>query len=110
MPMTPSPSRAASLPPLPPRSHRNRSHRARYLVLFGDDSAPRAALFDTHVRFLAEMIGDDAYAVDHLVRASTACAPPGPAMADTLGALDRDVDLSTARCFALGSAAATCDG
>jgi hypothetical protein len=77
-------------------------HRARYLVLFGDEDAPRAALFDTHERLLAEMIGDDGYNVDNLIRASSACAPPRPAMLDALEALDRDADTARARCFKLG--------
>ena len=78
------------------------SHRARYLVLFGDDEAPRAALFDTDERLLAEMIGDDGYNVDNLVRASSACAPPCPAMLDAIEALDREADTAGARCFRLG--------
>jgi len=80
----------------------NAEHRARYLVLFGDEEAPRAALFDTHERLLAEMIGDDGYNVDNLVRASSACAPPCPAMLDAIEALDRDADMARARCFKLG--------
>jgi hypothetical protein len=77
-------------------------HRARYLVLFGDEEAPRAALFDTHERLLAEMIGDDGYNVDNLIRASSACAPPCPAMLDAIEALDSDADTARARCFRLG--------
>lgn len=78
-------------------------HRARYLVLYGAAEAPRAALFDVHERLLAEMIDDDGgYMVDNLVRASTACAPPRPAMLDAIEAVDRDADLASARCFHLG--------
>jgi len=77
-------------------------HLARYLVLFGDDEAPRAALFDTNYRLLAEMIGDDGYNVDNLVRASSACAPPRPAMLDAIEALDAAADTARARCFRLG--------
>lgn len=77
-------------------------HSARYLVLFGDERAPRAALFDTEERFLAEMVGEDAMAVDDLVRASSACAPPCPAMVHAIEALDHDADLARARCFRLG--------
>ena len=77
-------------------------HHARYLVLFGDDEAPRAALFDTHERLLAEMIEADGYIVANLVRASSACAPPRPAMVDAIEALDADADLARARCFRLG--------
>ena len=80
----------------------NAEHRARYLVLFGDEEAPRAALFDTHERLLAEMIGDEGYNVDNLVRASSACAPPRPAMLDAIEALDGDADTAQARCFRLG--------
>ncbi|HEY9065063.1 MAG TPA: hypothetical protein VIO33_08780 [Burkholderiaceae bacterium] len=78
-------------------------HRARYLVLYGAAEAPRAALFDIHERLLAEMVdADDDYMVDNLVRASTACAPPRPAMLDAIEAVDRDADLAGARCFHLG--------
>ena len=77
-------------------------HRARYLVLFGDEEAPRAALFDMHERLLAEMIGYEGYNVDNLVRSSSACAPPCPAMLDAIEALDRDADMARARCFKLG--------
>lgn len=82
--------------------HGNAEHRARYLVLFGDEEAPRAALFDMHERLLAEMIGDEGYNVDNLVRASSACAPPRPAMLDAIEALDREADIARARCFRLG--------
>ena len=77
-------------------------HHARYLVLFGNDEAPRAALFDTDERLLAEMIGDDGYNVDNLVRASSACAPPCPAMLDAIEALPGAGDTASARCFKLG--------
>jgi hypothetical protein len=77
-------------------------HRARYLVLFGGPEAPRAALFDMHERLLAEMIEDDGYSVANLVRASTACAPPRPAMIDAIESIARDADLADARCFRLG--------
>ena len=82
-------------------AQRTAEHFARYLVLFGDEEAPRAALFDTHERLLAEMIGDDGYNVDNLVRSSSACAPPCPAMLDAIEALDREADTATARCFKL---------
>ena len=49
-----------------------------------------------------EMIGDDGYNVDNLVRASSACAPPCPAMLDAIEALDSDADTARARCFKLG--------
>ena len=76
-------------------------HRASYLVLFGSEDAPRAALFDTHERLLAEMIGDDGYNVDNLVRASSACAPPRPAMLDAIEALGDEADTARARCYRL---------
>jgi hypothetical protein len=82
-----------------PHAHGTPEHRAHYLVLFGDEKAPRAALFDIHQRLLAEMIGDEGYNVDNLVRASSACAPPCPAMLDAIEALDRDADTAGARCF-----------
>lgn len=76
-------------------------HSASYLVLFGDAQTPRAALFDRRERLLAEMIGDDGYAVDTLVNASSACAPPCPAMVDAIEALDPQAELEGARCFRL---------
>lgn len=76
-------------------------HSASYLVLFGDAAAPRAALFDRRERLLAEMIGDDGYAIDTLVNASSACAPPCPAMVDAIEAFDPAADLDGARCFRL---------
>jgi hypothetical protein len=82
--------------------HGNAEHRARYLVVFGDEEAPRAALFDIHERLLAEMIGDEGYNVDNLIRASSACAPPRPAMLDAIETLDREADTARARCFRLG--------
>ena len=105
----PGPSRALdhhgdpgrALPPAP--LHPATDHRARYLVLFGAAEAPRAALFDIHERLLAEMVeDDDGYSVANLVRASTACAAPRPAMLDAIEAIDRDADLASARCFHLG--------
>jgi hypothetical protein len=82
--------------------HGNAEHRARYLVVFGDEEAPRAALFDIHERLLAEMIGGEGYNVDNLIRASSACAPPRPAMLDAIETLDREADTARARCFRLG--------
>ena len=48
------------------------------------------------------MIGDEGYNVDNLVRASSACAPPRPAMLDAIETLDREADTARARCFRLG--------
>lgn len=98
MKITQHPERAASAR----HEQGTAEHRARYLVLFGDEEAPRAALFDRQERLLAEMIGDDGYNVGNLVRASSACAPPRPAMLDAIEALDRDADTARARCFRLG--------
>jgi hypothetical protein len=74
---------------------------ARYLVLFGDALAPRAALFGAGDRLLTELIEHDDYVLDTLVRSSTACAPPRPAMLDALTELDARARTDEARCFRL---------
>ena len=76
-------------------------YSASYLVLFGNSTAPRAALFDDHERLLAEMIGDDGYAIDTLINASGYSAPPRPAMVDAIEALDPQAELEGAACFRL---------
>jgi hypothetical protein len=88
--------------PTPAPAARGHAHRASYLVLFGDQNTPRAALFNTDEQLMAEMIGDDGYAVDSLVRSGTVCAAPAPAMLAAIGTLDRGVDPSRVRCIALG--------
>jgi hypothetical protein len=51
------------------------SHCAKYLILVGPKSAPRALLFNREHRYLAEMI-DDRFTVERLMRASRVCAKP----------------------------------
>ena len=84
--------------PAHPRPLNNAAH---FLVLFGDNDAPRAALFDRQRRLMSELVGDDGFVVDTLVQHSTACAPPCPAIGDAITRLDRHADVSLARCFRL---------
>jgi hypothetical protein len=98
--MNPNP-RQSHEAPRPRARHTPSQYNARYLVLFGDADAPRAALFDGSERLMTEMIGDDGYIVDSLVRSSTACAPPCPAMVDAIEAIDRSAARAGARCFRL---------
>jgi hypothetical protein len=48
--------------------------RAKFLVLF--DTAPRALLLDGDQRLLGEVIEDDGFIVDTLLRTAMACALP----------------------------------
>jgi hypothetical protein len=48
---------------------------ARYLLLFGSKESPRAALFDHEERLLAEMIDEDGFLVDSLLRQGRAVRP-----------------------------------
>lgn len=52
------------------------AHCAKYLVLLGAPMAPRALLFGSDHRYLAEVVDDDGLTLDDLRRASRACPPP----------------------------------
>ena len=89
----------------------NRNNCAKYLLLFGSKEAPRAVLFDDEHRMLAEMIDEDGFLVDSLLREGRAVRPPSKlvaAVAQALRACAKQVARSGAsvdlhlRCFALG--------
>ncbi|NKI96681.1 hypothetical protein [Rhizobacter sp. SG703] len=95
----------------------NKNNCARYLLLFGSKESPRAVLFDEEERLLAEMIDDDGFLVDSLLREGRAVRPPSKlvaAVSQALRACAKQVRRSGAsagaapgadlhlRCFALG--------
>jgi len=50
---------------------------AKFLALF--DHTPRALLFDSRQCLLGEVIEEDGFIVDHLLRSAIECpVPPGP--------------------------------
>ena len=53
-----------------------RAHCAKYLILLGPPSAPRALLFGGDHRYLADLVDDDGSTLDDLTRGSRPCAPP----------------------------------
>jgi hypothetical protein len=84
---------------------------ARYLLLFGSKESPRAALFDHEERLLAEMIDEDGFLVDSLLRQGRAVRPTSKlvaAVSQALRACARQMAGNGARadlhlrCFALG--------
>jgi hypothetical protein len=90
---------------------------ARYLLLFGSKESPRAVLFDEEERLLAEMIDEDGFLVDSLLREGRAVSPSSrlvAAVSQALRACAKQVRRSGAgagaganaelhlRCFALG--------
>ncbi|KQU75911.1 MULTISPECIES: hypothetical protein [unclassified Rhizobacter] len=92
-----------------------RNNCARYLLLFGSKESPRAVLFDEEERLLAEMIDEDGFLVDSLLREGRAVRPPSrlvAAVSQALRACAKQVRRSGAgaapgadlhlRCFALG--------
>jgi len=89
----------------------NRNNCAKYLLLFGSKDSPRAVLFDEQECLLAEMIDEDGFLVDSLLREGKAVKPSSKlvaAVAQALRACARQLartgqraDLHL-RCFALG--------
>lgn len=89
----------------------NRNNCAKYLLLFGTKEAPRAVLFDDQERLLAEMIDEDGFLLDSLLRAGRAVKPSSKLVAAVAQALrhcarqlrrsGQQADLHL-RCFALG--------
>jgi hypothetical protein len=97
----------------PKNAAMTKNNCARYLLLFGSKESPRAVLFDEQERLLAEMIDEDGFLVDSLLREGRAVRPPSKlvaAVSHALRACAKQVRLSgtaaTAdlhlRCFALG--------
>jgi hypothetical protein len=63
------------------------------------DDAPRAILFDRELRLLGEVIEEDGFIVDSLLRNAIACPLPGP---ETLAALvPPPSPMLPVRCFEL---------
>lgn len=79
-----------------------RPHHARYLVLFGTEDSPRAALFDVEKHLMTEMMDADGYIVERLVSLGVPCAPPAPAALQTLMSSTLPDGCQFVRCFALG--------
>ena len=52
--------------------------QAKFLVLL--DDAPRALLFDSQRRLLGEVIEEDGFIVDSLLRSASECSRPDDAM------------------------------
>ncbi len=80
----------------------NPSHTASYLILLGPASAPRALLFSSEHRYMAEMIDDDGMLVDTLLKSGRVCARPRSLSLEAVtrsGTADIGDDV---RCFALG--------
>ena len=79
-----------------------RPHNARYLVLFGTEDSPRAALFDVEKHLMTEMMDADGFIVERLVSLGVPCAPPAPAALQTLMSSTLPHEYTFVRCFALG--------
>jgi hypothetical protein len=101
----------------PKNAAMTKNNCARYLLLFGSKESPRAVLFDEQERLLAEMIDEDGFLVDSLLREGRAVRPPSTlvaAVSQALRACAKQVRRSGAgatapapadlhlRCFALG--------
>jgi hypothetical protein len=102
----------------PKNAAMTKNNCARYLLLFGSKESPRAVLFDDQERLLAEMIDEDGFLVDSLLRAGRAVRPPSKlvaAVSQALRACAKQVRRSGSaptaspaaddlhlRCFALG--------
>ena len=80
----------------------SRPHHARYLVLFGSEDSPRAALLDVEKHLMTEMMDADGFIVERLVRLGVPCAPPAPAALKELMDSTLPNECQPLRCFALG--------
>ena len=79
-----------------------RPHSARYLVLFGTEDSPRAALLDVDKHLMTEMMDADGFIVERLVLLGMPCAPPAPAALQTLMSSSLPDESQVLRCFSLG--------
>ena len=79
-----------------------RPHNARYLVLFGTQDLPRAALLDVEKHLMTEMMDADGFIVERLVSLGVPCAPPAPAALQTLMSSTPPDECQFVRCFSLG--------
>ena len=71
--------------------------RARFLVLL--DAEPRALLLDSDQRLLGEVIEDDGFIVDTLLRTAKACSLPMPPL--VLANMPPPMASGAMRCFEL---------
>jgi hypothetical protein len=78
----------------------SRPHRAKYLVLCGSNEAPRALLFNDAYQYLTEMIEEDGFILDRLLKAGRACALPLASLLKSLPPL-KGVGSVNLRCYAL---------
>ena len=78
-----------------------RNSLALYVMLFGEDEEPRAALFDAELRFMTEMIEFDQVGMDCLLDAKVACVPPSQTMRDDVVKLAPGAGSALMRCFKL---------
>lgn len=85
-----------------PARRDTRPHNAKFLVLFGTEDSPRAALFDVEKHLMTEMMDADGFIVERLVRLGVPCAPPAPAALQTLMSSTLPEECKFLRCFALG--------
>ena len=83
-------------------SRDSRPHHARYLVLFGTEDSPRAALLDVKKQLMTEMMDADGFIVERLVSLGVPCAPPAPAALQELMDSTLPEERQPLRCFALG--------
>lgn len=81
----------------------NRTHSAKYLVLLGPHEAPRALLFNGEHDYLAEMIDDDGFMIENLLKSSKICSTPSDLSFDALIDPQHAGTSQGVRCFALGS-------
>lgn len=88
----------------PPRlpgatSMQRMNSNAKFLVLLDSaSSACRALLFDADQHFVGEVIEDDGFIVDNLMRCATACEPPAASSLSELAQVPAQASL---RCFQL---------
>jgi hypothetical protein len=78
----------------------NKAHTAKYLLLMGSKSAPRALLFSVDHRYLAELIDDDGSMIDNLLRTGTPCAAPHNLALDSVNPAP-STQPESVQCFAL---------
>jgi hypothetical protein len=84
---------------------RNRgAHSAKYLVLLGPETAPRALLFSGEHRYLTEMFDEDGLMVDNLIRTGFPLRkPPNGLTLDPVLLKSEPMGAEAVRCFALGA-------
>jgi hypothetical protein len=76
----------------------NTSAKSKFLVLL--DGVPRACLFDSERRLVGEVIDDDGFIVETLLRTATPCPPESDALLRAISPPPPPGEPS--RCFELG--------